>query len=81
MSVLIIYRLFQERKSHLTLWKTSILIDGARGRTRTCDLPVISRVLQPTKLPAQRQVGDRPSHHKDDGMLQSSIASGSFACM
>ena len=42
---------------------------GARGRTRTCDLPDISRVLQPTKLPAQRQVADRPSHHKDDGTL------------
>ena len=45
------------------------MVHGARGRTRTCDLPVISRVLQPTKLPAQRQVGDRPSHHKDDGTL------------
>ena len=54
---------------------------GARGRTRTCDLPVISRVLQPTKLPAQRQVADQPSRHKDDGMVHSSIASGSFAWM
>ena len=43
-------------------------MSGARGRTRTCDLPVISRVLQPTKLPAQWQVADKPPRHNSDGI-------------
>ena len=61
--------------------QTQFIVEGARGRTRTCDLPVISRVLQPTKLPAQRQVADLPSHHKDDGTDYSSYStSGSLAC-
>ena len=71
MRVILILDYFNQRRGLLFNAKcyACIMVHGARGRTRTCDLPVISRVLQPTKLPAQRQVGDRPSHHKDDGML------------
>ena len=51
---------------------------SARGRTRTCDLPVISRVLQPTKLPALGHAADLTCHQKDDGKALTQIQKRPF---